>query len=286
MRSGFLRRAAAALAQRMVRGYPQPWRERYEGEVLTLLEDSPARMSDVLDLARGLLVERVRALFEPGDRPVLLATLVSLVGFARALTIAAPPVIAGWAAHQFFGPAPRAVERFAIVAVVVFVLALVALRLIRRYWPTTTIFEPGKPRLSERAGLVYIGLVMPIAFLTSWSADHILQALSQLWLFAPVWHQMAPRQPWHVEMVRAVQQLWTARQELDWSARMELERCERLVADGMPAPLQEARDAVADLEQRREEALATLHRLGYRASLQNPGTPNSRTPNSRTLNRT
>ena len=266
MRSGFLDRAAAALAQRMVRGYPQPWRERYEGEVLTLLEDSPARMRDVLDLARGLLVERVRALFEPGDRPVLLATLVSLVGFARALTIAAPPVIAGGAAHQFFGPAP-VVARFQIAAVAVFALAMVALRLYRKYWPTTSIFESGKPRLSKRAGLIYIGLVMPTVFLISWSSDHILDALTPLWMFAPVWHQTSALKPWHGEMVRAVQQLCTARQELEWWARMELARCERLVADGMPAPLQEARDAVAHLEQQREEALAALHSLGYRASL-------------------
>lgn len=103
-------------------------------------------------------------------------------------------------------------------------------------------------------------------------------------MFYPIWEQIAARRPWQVEMARAVHQMLTARQALRWWALMELERCERLADDGMPAPLQEARDTVARLEQQREEALATLHGLGYRARLSNPAPPTSNPEPNRNTN--
>ena len=265
MPSGFLHRAA----RRVVRGYPLPWRERYEGELLALLEDSPARLRDVFDLTRGLVVERARALFEPGDHPGVLATLAAVAAFARGLVIAAPPILAGLAAREWLGPAPRAVERFAIFASLVFICVLVAVRVLRAHLPA--VFEPGEPRarLSHWAGLVYLGLAIPIAFLLSWSSNHVLQGLNPLWMFAPVWDRLATRRPWQIEIARAVHQMRTAQNELDW-ALMERTRCERLAHDGLPAPLEQARDAVARLERQRDEALATLHGLGYRARLANP----------------
>jgi hypothetical protein len=265
MRSGLLQRAA----RRVVRGYPPPWRERYEGELLALLEDSPARLRDVFDLTRGLIVERARALFEPGDHPGVLATLAAVAAFARGLVIAAPPILAGLATREWLGPAPRAVERFAIFASLVFICVLVAVRVLRAHLPG--VFEPGEPRarLSQWAGLVYLGLAIPIAFLLSWSSNHVLQALNPLWMFAPVWDRLAVRRPWQVEIARAIHNLRSAQQEMKW-AQMELQRCEDLVAEGVPAPLQEARDAIERLARQRDEAMATLHGLGYRARLSNP----------------
>jgi len=280
MRSGFLHRAASALARRTIGGYPQPWRERYEAEVLTLLEDSPARLRDVVDLGRGLLVERARALFEPGDRPELTATLVSLAGFARANVIAAPPILAGWAARYWLEPAPRAVARFAMLMSLGLMGMFVTLRLvmsaIRRRWPSASSAFPFKQRkaFSGWAGHIWLGLVIPMAFLMSWSSNHIIQGLGCLYWFYPVWDRIAARRAWQDEMARAVQQLRAARGEIEWAARMELERCEDLVKQGLPAPLQEARDALAHLERDKEEALATLHGFGYRASLRTSRTPN------------
>ena len=266
MRSGFLHRAA----RRVVSGYPKPWRERYEDELLALLDDSPARLRDVIDLARGLVVERARSMFEPGDRPVLLATLVAVVAFARALAMAAPPIIAGRAAHYWLGPLPREVATLALLMSVGLVFVLIALRSFRKYWPTMVFLESGRWRLSQWTGWIYLGLAMPIAFLMSWSSDHILQSLSPLWMFYPIWERIAARRPWQVEMTRAVHQMLTARQALRWWALMELDRCKQLVDAGMPAPLQEARDAVARLTRQQGEALATLHGLGYRASCRTP----------------
>lgn len=277
MRSGFLQRVASALARRTVGGYPQPWRERYEAEVLTLLEDSPARLRDVVDLVRGLLVERARALFEPGDRPELTAMLVALAGFARANLIAAPPILAGWAARHWLGPAPRSVATFAIVGLMgTFVTLRLVVRAIRQRWPSASSafpFKPGKA-FSGWAAHIWLGLVIPAAFLVSWSSTHIIQGLNTVFWFYPVWDQIAARRAWQVEMASAVQQLRTARQRLEW-ARMELERCERLINEGMPAPLQEARDVQTRLEREKEEALRTLHGLGYRASLKSGLSPDA-----------
>lgn len=264
MHSGLLHRAA----RRVVRGYPQPWRERYEGELLALLEDSPARLRDVIDLMRGLVVERARSTFEPGDRPVMVTTLVSLAGFVRFLAIAAPPVLAGWAARYWFGPPPRGVERFALTASGVVVLTFILL-LARMRSPARMPWEPRKV-LSNRLGRVYLELAMPLAFLLSWTSTHALQNLQQLWWLFPIWDHVARRHPWQVEMARAVHQMRTARQALRWWALMELERCEGLVAEGSPAPIEKAREVVARLIRQEADALATLHSLGYRARLANP----------------
>lgn len=40
---------------RLVRLYPRPWRDRYEAEVLDLLEQRPPSMRDAVDLVRGAL---------------------------------------------------------------------------------------------------------------------------------------------------------------------------------------------------------------------------------------
>jgi hypothetical protein len=46
------------IARLLVRLYPGAWRDRYETEMLALLEDGPPTWWQVLDLARGLLSER------------------------------------------------------------------------------------------------------------------------------------------------------------------------------------------------------------------------------------
>ena len=263
MRSGFLQRAA----RRVVSGYPKPWRDRYESELLSLLEDSPARLRDVVDLARGQVVERVRSLFEPGERPLLSTTFVSLASLGRALTLAAPPIAAGWAAHYWMGPLPRSVANFVTLASLVLMLTFVVLMARVRSSAAT----PGERRhhFSNRAGRVYLALAIPTAFLMSWTSTHALQSLQQLWWFFPVWEQFAARRPWQVEMARAVAQMRTARHHLKWAV-MELERCEALVAAGFPAPIEKAQEVIARLVREEKDALATLHSLGYRARLTNP----------------
>lgn len=62
----------------------------------------------------------------------------------------------------------------------------------------------------------------------------------------------------------AALQLSRSTHDMKW-ALMELERCEQLAAGGQTSPLGETRAAVGRAAREREEALATLHSMGYRA---------------------
>ena len=68
------------------------------------------------------------------------------------------------------------------------------------------------------------------------------------------------------DMGPAIRELHATAHEMTW-ARMELERCQQLVASGHAAPLAEARAAIDRIAQRRKDAMATLHGMGYRARL-------------------
>ncbi len=276
MRKGFLQRAASALARRTVGGYPHAWRERYEVEVLTLLEDSPARWRDVIDLARGLVVERARSTFEPGDRPVLSASLVSLEGLARAGGLMTAPVLAGLAAHFWFGTALPAAERLAILLYAAALVAFV-IGLSRNHSPTAAPFEPRQPIFARRFGYVWVALLLSVGFVLSW-APSWSSAIQVLNLTVCLAHQISRPRPWKVEMARALHYLRTAQNQMKW-AHLELQRCEDLVAEGSPAPLQTAREVIERLNRQQEEALATLHSLGYRATLRTAGTSNLELPN-------
>jgi hypothetical protein len=67
-------------------------------------------------------------------------------------------------------------------------------------------------------------------------------------------------------MYQAVYLLARSKHELK-CAQMELERCEGLAAAGAAAPLAEARDAVVRIVEKRDEAMATLREMGYRAKV-------------------
>ncbi len=274
MRSGFLQRAA----RRVVGGYPKPWRERYDGEVLSLLDDSPARWRDVLDLGRGQVVERVRSMFEPGDRPTLATALVALAGSARAGAIVALPLMAGWIVRSSFGPAPRSVSL--VTALLNLAVCIAVMRLVIRAYPSKPVmFALFKPILSRRARRRWTGLLLVTSFLVSWAMPSFILLAVSLAL-GPVGQILMPNRK-QLVMALARHNLRSAQHDMTWAA-MELQRCERLDANGLPAPiaLEEARAEVDQLTRQRDDALATLHGLGYRARLRTP-TPN---PEPRTLN--
>ena len=271
MRKRLLTRFAPALARRLVRGYPQPWRDRYEGELLALLEDSHARLRDVVDLTRGLLVERARAFFEPGDRPWLTYFLSQLKSHALAVGAMGVTVMAGWVAGYWLGPVPRVVVLIADVFNL-FASAIFVIRLGVRMGASPQRTFPGPPlppAFAKRPGFVWVGTVLAVTFVSSWGSPGDVDSLvvMNVTLLA---FQMSSPHAWQLVVWRAVHRLWTVRHELKWAV-MELERCERLVAKGhmfMSGPLDEARDTVARINRERDEAMATLHSLGYRATLQ------------------
>lgn len=106
---------AAVIARWLVRHYPEPWRARYEDEVLALLDDASVRWRDVIDLSRGLVTERAMSLFEPGDHPA--AASVMWVFFTLGTVIAAWLVaaMAGYGLRRLTGPLPAAAGLVGIV---------------------------------------------------------------------------------------------------------------------------------------------------------------------------
>jgi hypothetical protein len=93
------------LARFLVRHYPRAWRERYEDELLALLEEDPAGVLSVLDLVRGLVRQRLIEAFRwrPGEQARLgmagLGEMLALLGLGVLLSLIAMPA-ASWAAAR------------------------------------------------------------------------------------------------------------------------------------------------------------------------------------------
>lgn len=269
VRSRFLHEAAQALSRSVVRAYPQAWRDRYEIEVLALMDDVPTRPRDVLDLARGLVVERARSLFEPADRPLLTTTLVALGVYARALAVLSVPIVTGWAARLYLGPLPRMAGAGASMLELVILLSW-AMRANAAYQKHSTkhsVWNPQQPVFSKQAGRVWLGGLLTATLLMAWD----VRARPAMLLFVHVVANHLARQsgPWHEALSEALHRLRSAKHEMKW-ALMELDRCQRLVTGGVAAPIEEARQAVARIERRRAEAMGALYGLGYRATLHRP----------------
>ena len=261
------------MASWLVRRYPQPWRLRYEDEVLALLEDSFVRWRDIADLVRGLLIERARALIEPGDHPFATAAIMFAVASAAVLAVAAIPALVGIAARHWIGPLPGPWRRTADIAVAV-TLFWICLHSVRWYLKHPVDASSGVAPPPPRGGAGLWTLAAAASTLSAWATG----SLTGLYLVL-LSSSLIPRwKPWQRTRT-AVLQLAASRHEMKW-ALMELERCVRLDADGMPSPLADARANVERIQKMREDALATLHAMGYRASLSPSPTqaPSSNSP--------
>ena len=88
------------LARAIVHGYPSAWRERYEDEVIELVNAAQIRLSDLGELLHGLIIERARELLTADDAPrrtqlflgllgpsVILATILLATAVGRGLTM-------------------------------------------------------------------------------------------------------------------------------------------------------------------------------------------------------
>jgi hypothetical protein len=96
------------LAHSIIRRYPEPWRERYEDELLAFTEDVPPRLGDVFDLARGCLVERARALVELAERPGVLRAAVVAMQLAVPVGLFVVAWGIGTGSRAALGPLPDA----------------------------------------------------------------------------------------------------------------------------------------------------------------------------------
>lgn len=93
------------LARALLRMYPRPWRERYEDEVLRLMEDDPPDLAALMDLTRALGRERVFATlrWRPGESARLAAAglgdMALLSGVGALMALLAVPTAAWAGAH-------------------------------------------------------------------------------------------------------------------------------------------------------------------------------------------
>jgi hypothetical protein len=249
--------ATQRLGRWLVSWYPSPWRARYEDEVAVLLEDSRVRWRDVADLARGLVVERARALIEPADSPLRTRFLMLGATSLALLTLTFTAWGLGQVARALTGPLPLrlATGDALILAAMAGAIVPALVRLLRNPGNLAAFLVRGKPYWLA-AMLVGIGLA-------AWAGRQFDVVETFCW--SMYLGMLLPNrwEPWRRARAALAQEA-AAQHELKW-ALMELARCENLEAEGTPAPLVEARANVARIQSLREEALATLRALGYRA---------------------
>lgn len=270
-----LRRLARAIVLR----YPQPWRARYEDEVLALIDDSPVRFGDLGELVRGLIVERAKALIEPGDSPRLSAfvfrSIAVVVRIAPSVSLIVGAALLAEVARQSAGQPSE------IVAIAgALVLLTVVTGFYWRAWPTRSK-DPAVPdyRLFPAGARVAMLTALFVGtFLVQWGvwwSDSRPEPLSvvnrwiRLWVYIIIAdHLTAGFWPWR-PMLEAFSQYQSAIRDLRW-AHMEVDRCRGLVEDRAvePQALANAEIARDRLIRKRDEAAAILHGYGYRAKFQ------------------
>jgi hypothetical protein len=269
-----------ALARAIVRRYPPPWRARYEDEVLALIEDSPVRFGDLGELVRGLIVERSKALVEPGDSPRLSAFVFR---FIAVLVRIAPSVllIVGAAslselARVRFGIASENVSFAGVVLLMAVVVGFVwrkwSTRAQHRWVGPTYHFFPTIARVAMLSALFLGTFLMQWGSQWSDSRAEPVYAVNR-WLRLYMYILIADGLtsgfwPWR-PMLDAFSEYNTAIRDLRW-AHMEVNRCRSLVDAGAAAhqDLENAEIARDRLVRRRDEAAAILHGYGYRAKFQ------------------
>ena len=270
-----LRRLARAIVLR----YPHPWRERYEDEVLALIEDSPVRFGDLGELIRGLIVERAKALIEPGDSPRLSAfvfrSIAVAVRIAPSVLLIVGAATLAEVARQTVGIAS---ENVAVAGATV--LLTVVIGYLWRRWPTRSQHPPVPAHnlFPTSARVVMLTALFVGTFLMQWgvqwsdSRPEPLYAINR-WLRLSGYIFVADGLtagfwPWR-PMLDAFSQYRLATRDLRW-AHMEVERCRALVEVGAIGgqDLGNAEIARDRLIQRRDEAAAILHGYGYRARFQ------------------
>jgi len=270
-----LRRLARAIVLR----YPRPWRERYEDEVLVLIEDSPVRFGDLGELVRGLILERAKALIEPGDSPRVSAFvfrfIAVVVRIAPSVSLIVGAALLAEVARKAVGKPSETVATAGVM-----VLFTIVIGFYWRAWPARSK-DPAVPAhrlFPTRARVVMLTALFLGTFLMQWGAWwsdsrpeplFLVNRWMRLWIYIMIAdHLTSGFWPWR-PMLDAFSEYNTAIRDLRW-AHLEVNRCRALVDAGAAAhqDLENAEIARDRLVRRRDEAAAILHGYGYRARFQ------------------
>jgi hypothetical protein len=268
------------LARAIVMRYPQPWRARYEDEVLALIEDSPVRFGDLGELTRGLIVERAKALIEPGDSPRLAAFVFRFIAVVVRIApsvalIVGAAALAEMARRNFGIPS----ENVSIAGVLILASVLVgfcwrklATRSQHRWVDPVYHLFPASARVAMLSAL-FVGTFLMQLGDEGWEPrSQFLQIVNRwlrLWVYIAIADGLTSGfWPWR-PMLDAFGQYQSAVRDLRW-AHMEVDRCRALVEDRAveSQALADAEIARDRLVRKRDEAAAILHGYGYRAKFQ------------------
>jgi hypothetical protein len=214
----------------------------------------------VLDLVHGLLTERSRALFEPGRHPKTTLAVISTASFAIALGVSLAASGLGWLARFSLGSPP---DWWAATAITMQGVAVVGWGVHSIVWISRHTGPAVPPPMPVRALAPWIAAALLSVVLASWTET--IQPSHHALVLPVLVHAFGWRHTrWRIQA--ATLQLSSCRHEMKW-ALMELDRCERLAAQGLPAPLDEARANIVRIQTKQEEARTSLHAMGYRATL-------------------
>ncbi len=279
-----------AIARLIVCWYPTAWRERYEHEVMELIDAGPVRLGDVCGLLRHCITERVLALYEPGRHisayrfisGMALFAYITVMFFA-VIVVGSIPFVLGFVVQRLAGPfSADWLDTLAWLFLSVFLLLVVPawVRLFRLQLrrQAGAPLPPVAARLrwmviGGYAGLMFfvgleVGLEAEVSFrglyhhfLRSWVVMYFLWALPE--------DYDDLRWPGR-GLFETLGRLRSVRYDLRW-ARMELDRCEGLYAGRDPGPeLRAARVEMERLLAEEAAALGQLDAMGYHARFQPP----------------
>jgi hypothetical protein len=257
------------LARAIVRKYPAAWRERYEDEVMELVNAAPIRLGDLGELLHGLIVERWRELVTADDAPRRTQLFLGLLGPSVILATILLATAVGRGLTMWIGLWPS--EWVAVGEWTLFSLFLVHVVVSTR-WLFRRLPAPAGPSLL--AGLLSLFVIVALA---EWG-DIIRFEGSQNVMPVPVtWRRVLffwmvgiglTRGRWpDKSILDAIDQRHACDEQLRL-ARAWVEGCHTTMASGLPAPLAEAEAQVERLQKEQEEATAGLAAKGYRAKFQ------------------
>ena len=263
------RRPLSRIARRLIRMYPQAWRERYEEEMVALLDESPAGFADVAELARGLLLEHVRALVLSIDRASRSVTILAALRPTFVVAVTASAIVGGYLLRRW--PAPPAFSDVAFWLWAVLVLAFVV---------TKSILDRRRRRSTPHARSVFPvrgGLIaLPVAFLVivfyEWAyvespsdldrywSHRLVRVFSDLLIVRYLSSGLWPGE----ELLAAFNHLEATEVQLR-AAQKWVKGCHEMIALGVPSPLADAEAEVERWTRERDKALAQAEQFGYRA---------------------
>jgi len=255
------------LARLIVHLYPSAWRERYEAEVLDLLEATPLRLRDLNELVQGLVLERWRQLAASPESPRRTEAVLVLFGPVTVLATVLVAIGAGRMLRGSLGAWPpdwASAGEWVVIAVVFAALPLrwAASRLARR--PFTGLVVLLALLIVVVAGSAWGDLVRFEGFRGRSDSMADLMALLLFWFLGG----SLTRGFWPDRTILdAIDRREVAQQQLDMS-RAWVEGCHRSAASGLPVPLEEAEAQVVQWEDELREADAAVETMGYRARFQ------------------